>query len=202
MKIYDSDIRKLLYKGFTNKNEFTSDLSTIFINEMDILFGASRIDIAVINGKIHGYEIKSERDNLERLPSQVEYYNKVFDTMTIVVGENHLSEVFKVIPNWWGVYYVSKEETDPCLIKLRDSSENNNTDILSQAQLLWRKELLELLNVNNITKGTKSKNRFALCNLVINHISEIDIKQFIMQKLKSRVDWSAVPLQQLCDDLR
>jgi len=38
------------------------------------LFGASRIDRAVVNGSVHGYEIKSETDDLTRLPAQARAY--------------------------------------------------------------------------------------------------------------------------------
>lgn len=201
MKIYDSDIRKLLYKTFLDIDEYTSDSTTIIVDEMDVLFGASRIDVAVINGKIHGYEIKSERDNLERLPLQIESYNKIFDTMTVVVGENHLSQVAEMVPEWWGIYYVSKEGNTPELVKRRDISINRDIDLLSLTQLLWRDELLELLSSNDITKGTKSKNRFALCNMVVKNINKDAVRKFVREKLKSRVDWRAVQLQLLYDDL-
>lgn len=201
MKIYDPDIRELLYKSFLENPEFTSDPSTIVIDEMDVLFGTSRIDIAVINGKIHGFEIKSERDNLERLPSQMDSYNKIFDTITIVVSEKHISKVIEIIPEWWGVYYVEKQENYIKLSKERDAIENSETDLLSLTQLLWRNELLELLSLNGIKKGTKSKNRFALCNMVVENIEESTIRSYIREKLKSRSTWRAVQLQQLYDDL-
>lgn len=201
MKIYDPDIRELLYKNFLENPEFTSDPSTIVIDEMDVLFGTSRIDIAVINGKIHGFEIKSERDNLERLPSQMDSYNKIFDTITIVVSEKHISKVIEIIPEWWGVYYVEKQENYIKLSKERDAIENSETDLLSLTQLLWRNELLELLSLNGIKKGTKSKNRFALCNMVVENIEESTIRSYIREKLKSRSTWRAVQLQQLYDDL-
>lgn len=201
MKIYDPDIRELLYKRFLEIPEFTSDPSTIVIDEMDVLFGTSRIDIAVINGKIHGFEIKSERDNLERLPYQIESYNKVFDTVTIVVCENHLSNVMEIIPKWWGVYCVLKQKKLLKLVKERNAIENSDTDLLSLTQLLWRNELIELLNLNGIKKGTKSKTRFALCNMVVKNIEESNVRTFIREKLKSRPTWRAVQLQQLYDDL-
>jgi hypothetical protein len=69
---------------------------------MDVCSGCARIDIAVINGKIHGFEIKSEQDNLERLPSQVELYNNVFDTITIVAAENHFNKLNEIIPKLGG----------------------------------------------------------------------------------------------------
>ena len=51
--------------------------------EMSLALGASRVDVCVINGTLSGYEIKSPRDNLDRLPSQVEHYGRVLDRATI-----------------------------------------------------------------------------------------------------------------------
>jgi len=62
------------------------------------LFGDARIDLAVVNGKLHGYEIKSDADTLKRLPAQAEVYSAVFDLVTIVVGEHHLDTVRAIVP--------------------------------------------------------------------------------------------------------
>jgi len=57
----------------------------------------------VVNGKLHGYEIKSDADTLKRLPAQAEVYSAVFDLVTIVVGEHHLDTVRAIVPEWWGI---------------------------------------------------------------------------------------------------
>jgi hypothetical protein len=57
------------------------------IEELGVVHGKSRIDIAVINGLMHGYEIKSDKDTLQRLPEQMNMYNSVFNKVTLVVGK-------------------------------------------------------------------------------------------------------------------
>lgn len=200
MRIYDSDIRKLLYRKFLKMKMFISDPTTKIINELDVCFGSARIDIAVINGKLHGYEIKSEQDNLERLPSQIESYNKVFDTVTIVTGENHMSKITDIVPEWWGIYYVSKKNGKLHLKRERQPKINREVDAFYLCQMLWKNELLELLSINGIKKGTKSKSRFALSNIAAEKIDKQTIMNFVREKLKSRDSWRAVQLQQLYDD--
>ncbi|WP_052770006.1 sce7726 family protein [Paenibacillus sp. IHB B 3415] len=78
-KLKDSDIRLLLKRKFTSFAEFTLDSTTIVVDELDVCFGSARVDVAVINGRLHGFEIKSESDNLDRLPSQIEFYSRVFE---------------------------------------------------------------------------------------------------------------------------
>jgi hypothetical protein len=202
MKIYDSDIRKLLIKKILITKTFVSDPTTKIIHELDVCFGKSRVDLAVVNGKIHGYEIKSEQDTLERLPSQIDSYNKIFDTITIVTGENHISKVIEMVPEWWGIYYVSKKDNNELVLrKKRQFKVNKFIDIHYLTELLWKEELIELLRLNGIEKGTKSKTRSALCNIVSAKIDKDEVKKFVRDKLKSRESWRAVPLQQLYDDL-
>lgn len=200
MKLYDPDIRKLLYAKFLNIKEFNTDSSTIVVNEMNVCRGLSRVDIAVINGKLHGYEIKSEQDTLERLPLQIDSYNKIFDKMTIVTGEKYLNRVEEIIPEWWGIYYISIDNNEAVLKRKRTAKINKNIDMLELTELLWKDELIKLLNNHGITKGIKSKTRFALSKMAIENISSKNIKNFVKEQLKLRSTWRAVHLQELCGD--
>ena len=67
------------------------ETDTVFIDELGVCQGSAKIDIAVVNGQLHGYEIKSDRDSLRRLSSQAVLYSKVFDRVTLVCGERHVS---------------------------------------------------------------------------------------------------------------
>ena len=40
------------------------------VDELELLRGVVRVDVAVISDTLHGYEIKSASDNLIRLPNQ------------------------------------------------------------------------------------------------------------------------------------
>jgi hypothetical protein len=51
---------------------------------------SARTDIAVINGSLHAFEIKSDSDSLDRLPSQIEAYQGVFEYITLVCGSRLL----------------------------------------------------------------------------------------------------------------
>lgn len=201
MKVYDKDIRKLLVKKFVNIKDFITDPTTKLVYEMDICFGSSRVDMAVINGKMHGYEIKSERDTLERLPYQIEAYNQIFDTVSLVVADDHLAKVDKLIPDFWGVYSVQKNRETARLVRVRQARKNPLVDIFSLSQLLWKEELIEFLNNNGITKGIKSKTRRDLGRIAVEKIEPKVIKDHVRITLKSRKDWKALQLQQIHDDL-
>jgi hypothetical protein len=48
-----------------------------------------RADVAIIGTRMDGFEIKTERDTLHRLPRQVEAYGRLFDRCTAVVDQRH-----------------------------------------------------------------------------------------------------------------
>jgi len=55
--------------------------------------GKNKADIVILNGTSSAYEIKSERDKLDRLEGQINSYLKVFARVNIIAGENHLEEI-------------------------------------------------------------------------------------------------------------
>ncbi len=55
---------------------------TLILNELGISAHEARVDVAVLNGRFAGYEIKSDVDSLRRLASQSSVYDLVLDEMT------------------------------------------------------------------------------------------------------------------------
>jgi hypothetical protein len=65
--------------------------------------GECKADIAILNGTTTVYEIKSERDSLSRLERQIENYRKVFASVFVIAGENHVDAVLATTPADVGV---------------------------------------------------------------------------------------------------
>ena len=62
---------------------YAKDPDTRIVDELGLRHGIARVDIAVVNGIIHGYELKSDKDNLKRLPHQIQIYGSVLDKVTL-----------------------------------------------------------------------------------------------------------------------
>ncbi|MFA1819557.1 sce7726 family protein [Virgibacillus oceani] len=198
MGLYDKDIRKILLDEFIETPEFIKDPSTIIVNELDVCSGSAIMDIAVINGKIHGFEIKSEFDTLERLQTQGKYYNKVFDTVTLVVSDKHIEKAIDLIPEWWGIYSVVTNQDS--IEVVRNPKLNESINVFSLSLMLWKPELICLLNEHGITKGLKSKTRRELSKITTESVNPSDIKSFVKSALKGRKPWKARLLQLLHDE--
>ncbi len=100
-QLKDGDLRKAALRRLLAHVQERDD--TLVLEELGLTHGASRVDIAVINGHIRGVEIKAEADNLERLPRQVHAYGLVVDRATLIASERHLPAALELLPGWWGV---------------------------------------------------------------------------------------------------
>jgi hypothetical protein len=185
----DTIIREALVNQL--ENEYASNPEYRVIPELGLWHGASRVDVAVVNGILHGFEIKSDRDTLNRLPSQREAYNAVFDKVTLVVGAKHFVDAFKIVPNWWGIETAHLDENGSVFFNtIREPGENPKQDEISIARLLWKNEALCLLESEGKAEGVRSKPRELVYARVAETI-EIDVlKKYVRNVLQSpRQDW-------------
>ena len=164
---------------------------TRIIEEFGLGHGSVRIDIALIGGMFHGYEIKSDRDTLERLPDQMKEFNAVFDEVCLVVGKRHLYNAVHLIPEWWGIILAKTDAWNQVVFQtIRDPIPNNRQDKVSIARLLWREEALQLLEEYDKASGVRSKPREFIYQRLAN-ILEADILKEEVRKvlLAPRKDW-------------
>jgi len=182
------DIRLALLSAVST--EHASDPDTLILEELGLCEGVARVDIAVVNGKVHGFEIKSAQDTLSRLPAQSEVYGRALDRVTIVVDSKHLQGAKALVPKWWGISE-AKQRPDGSirLRKVRSPSDNPHVDAFSQAQLLWRAEALQELTARRLDSGLRTKPRRVIWQRLADSIPSAELGQIIRSRLKSRSMW-------------
>lgn len=199
VKMREIDIRKSLNHKVLSI--FPREEDSIVINEFGVCQGEARIDLAVINGSIHGFEIKSESDTLERLPSQQECYNKVFDTITIVTGDKYIIKVADCIPAWWGIMRAREKGKNVILESVRECNNNPNIDPYALVQFLWHSEALGLLEKYELAKGVRNKPRRYVWSVLAKNIPLLQLSELVRETLKKREslkkrdNWKAVSPQ-------
>jgi hypothetical protein len=188
MKTRDIDIRTSLH--FLLRKEHKDEPDTLIVDELGLCQGDARIDVAVVNGAINGYEIKSESDTLERLPKQCEIYNKIFDTVTILSASRFLDGILDIIPEWWGVIRVEKDCDGQLFFdSVREAKQNKNIDAYALVQLLWRDEALAILKEKGLHKGFLSKPRDVIWRELTDKINLEELQRLVRSTLKSRRNW-------------
>jgi len=65
--------------------------------------GTSKADLVILNGTSTVYEIKSERDNLDRLTAQLASYFKVFARVNVITSDHHVETLLAKVPSYVGV---------------------------------------------------------------------------------------------------
>jgi hypothetical protein len=180
---------KLLVKELRQAQAEMGHPARIF-SELGVEHGVYRADVVTVNGIIHGYEIKSDADDLKRLPEQAEAYSRVFDMVTLVVGETHIIKALSIIPDWWGVKLAKgNPDGSASLSDIRIAIGNKSQDMLSIARLLWRQEALDILSARNDDFGVKTKRREFVYERLASVMNIIDLKEVVCEKLFTRQGW-------------
>ena len=162
------------------------DAETVLIEELGLSRGHVRVDIAVVNGSLNGYEIKSDRDSLRRLGPQVELYSKVLDRANLVAGGRFLSAASTVIPDWWGLIEIVRTPKALQLKTVRRAQRNPARDPRILAELLWADDALALLEERNAAKGLRGKPRRLLWDRVCELFNVEEIAAAVRARLKAR----------------
>ena len=187
----DYEIRQALVRDL--KVAYKDDPEHKIVEELGINHGSVRADIAVINGIMDCYEIKSDRDTLQRLPEQIRAYNAVFDKITLVVGFSHVYEALEIIPDWWGVKIAKTNTTgDVIFSAIRESMPNTNKDKDAIVRLLWREEALRILKDKKQDIGVRSKPKAVIYERLITMLEEDELSAIVRQFLRSRPLWRSV----------
>ncbi|MCL1047011.1 sce7726 family protein [Shewanella electrodiphila] len=192
---YDHEIREALHKKKLRKyHQSTSE--TLVLDELGLLHGSNRIDVAVINGNIHGYEIKSSKDTLKRLNGQLKAYTAVLQKLTFVVAPNHFEELMDNIPCWSGVIIANKGSKGAITFKtLRHPKINPEFDPFSVSHLLWKNEAQSILKAKGLSTKDVNLNRKELYALICKHLETNEIVSSIKEAFIARADWRADELQ-------
>lgn len=171
-------------------SEYSNDPDTIIIEELGLRHGYCRVDLAVVNGSLHGYEIKSDRDTLRRLVRQIDTYNRVLDFVTLVTGERHAQKCAEIAPCWWGLLVATRSRSGGVkLSKLRAPSRNPAPENLATAKLLWREEALALLEELGAADRIRSKPRKLIYARLASVASRDELSACVRRHLKSRTGW-------------
>lgn len=187
----DSEIRVALRDKLYSIHSDEPD--TAIVDELSLSQGDARVDLAVVNGSFSGYEIKSDRDTLIRLPHQLAVYELCFNTITIVAGSSHMAACRDRVPGWWGIWEAVRQPD--AIIALEERRQPVNNDRISPQEvvkLLWRSEVLEALTELGVEVRAKATRR-ELWETLVASLSPKDLFRTVRDRLRARGDWRSGP---------
>lgn len=182
--MYDKDIRRALHLKSLKK--YHEDPNSCVWDEVNICDKVSRIDIMILSDSLCGIEIKSDRDTLQRLSRQITFYGFIFQKMKIVCTDKFLEEISRLVPEWWGIEKAEETETGITFQVVREEKTNPNSMPHYAVNLLWRTEIVSILEDIGKSKGFKSKAKGVLVHKLINEVGPIKARELAVHRLKKR----------------
>lgn len=183
------EIRETL-RGWVDRI-FSLSESDILINELGFynrdknssIDRSYRADLVLANGRLVGFEIKSEKDSLKRWEVQKVAYTNVFDEVWLCTHGKHLEKALSSTPKHIGIILVDNTKS---IAIVREAKKNHGlNNVYDLTGLLWREEIDELFKIYNIPikkRATKKEAREILANV----LSLREARQFTLNKLKLR----------------
>lgn len=161
------------------------------VDELTIDDGNSRVDIAILGKRLRAFEIKSASDSLKRLPAQTAAYDQFFDYSTLVVAERHLKNAEDLLPIHWGLVAVSPNITDrSSFLEIRSPQLNRNLNVSSLFTLLWRDEILRLIELQGISSPRyRHFSKDKLIKLLVESVPSELLRENVAKFVGARTGW-------------
>lgn len=183
------EIRELLKVWVNDKFELKAN--DILIDELGFfnkdkgstVDNSYRADLVLANGRLVGFEIKSEKDTLKRWEVQKTAYTNVFDEVWLCTHSKHLERALQITPNHIGVILVDNFRS---LAVVRNSKNNHGmNNVYDLTGLLWRNEINELASLYNIKIKSRATKREAR-DILAERLSLEEVRDFTLHKIKIR----------------
>lgn len=188
--LFDRDIRQSLRHD--HLKHYYEDECARVVEELDVMAGDSlaRVDISIINGQLLGFEIKSDRDNLDRLPNQVKVYSRVFDLVTIIAGPKHVCKLDSIVPEYFGIMVAERDLVKGMSLTIeRPARLNPEQDAYAVASLLWTNEAKSILQQYGF-KGLSKLRSWELSRKIAESLTLAEVSACVRAALKKRpADW-------------
>lgn len=150
-----------------------------FVSELFIDAFARRADLVMANGKLSAFEIKSDRDTLDRLDGQLETYMRLFEQVTVVCAERHQAGVEERVPDGVGVWVLA---LDGHISVLRKAKTHKQVSHQSWLSFLPVDELRGLLAAHGLQRsGARDVLLTRASSIAIKHV-----RQYVLDFFKNR----------------
>lgn len=177
----DKEIRAWLKYKLSRANPKPAAL----IDELRVHKGNAIADVVSLHKYAHCYEIKSDKDNVEKVQKQANFYDLVFKKSTLVTTEKHLAKGLASLPIHWGILVAKISDGKIVFRYARKAKISPNFDKKLALMTLWRSELTSLAEpLTDI--NLKKYSRDSLSELLARNLSESKLSEEICNSLINR----------------
>ncbi len=182
LQLTDQTMRPLLFDRYES-----SGAKLRFFEEF-CLGRKTRADLLLVTEtELVGFEIKSDKDTLERLERQIHDYERFCDRNYLVVGQKLEEKALPLLPAHWGAYRIYMTEDETLHLEcIREAEANKKRMRLhNQLRLLWRSELIPIMRKYQLGGVTK-KNKLEMVRKMEHSLSKDRLKEELTEALIQR----------------
>lgn len=137
----------------------------LIFEEFNVHNGNAIADVVALYKYAHCFEIKSDKDKLERILQQSQYFDLSFSKLTLVTTEKFLDKAIDILPHYWGILIAKAWKTDVTFVYKRSAKPNPMWDPEKSLLSLWKSELI---NLGEKIECSDIKNRYSRALLAKN----------------------------------
>ena len=180
-KLLDQDMRPILFEMFEMSGE------RMRIMEEFVLCRKCRADAVMFAPErgIIGFEIKSDRDSLERLEHQIRDYSRFCDYNYLVTGAKYIDKAAEILPEFWGIYCITEDNGKLTITLHREAALSPKVRLQNQLKFLWRAELIDIMKRHKI-RGYSSRNKSKIRRLLLDTMDKQELKQELFEMMMER----------------
>ncbi|WNF45172.1 sce7726 family protein [Pseudomonas sp. SG20056] len=145
--------------------------------------GRSKADCVILNGSSSCYEIKSDFDNLDRLPEQLSFYRKIFDKTYVVVGKVHIDKVQSLCRDDIGIIELTPKKSLRVIREAETSKDPVDIPVLMRS--LRVNEYKEIASkVSSASIDYPNTEIFSVCEKILKSSRSEDVREAFCSTLK------------------
>ncbi len=155
---------------------------TVIFSEFPVL--NSRTDVTMINHKSYNYEIKTDRDKLERLKFQLPIFITVFERNFVVCSINSYPQVLEYVPHAVGIIVYEIQDDKIYFREEVPSRRSNDLKSENQLAIITLKSLRSIYEKRIGKASTLTKQQ--LIEKIRSHMSDSEINKEFKDYLKNK----------------
>ena len=146
----------------------------------------TRVDILQLSNNFHAYEIKSQRDNFNRLHYQVPALRAYFENVSLIVPMDSWGQIAQKIDEKVGIITFSSECGSFSFEVVRPASQIEEYESMAQLDILQISELRGILSNKVEPVFDKKVNRKYIIQQIVNTFTRTEINELFKLALQNR----------------
>jgi len=131
----------------------------IVFEEFGVNNGRAIADVVALYKYAHCFEIKSDKDKLQRVLDQSRFFDQTFSKLTLVTTNKFAEKAIKLLPSYWGILVASSNNNGITFKYLKGANFNPVWNSKKSLLSLWKSEII---NIGNNLNCPGLKDRLSL----------------------------------------